>query len=432
MLKSENEISKKGYDFRHLLNFRIGFEVERHRVNLAGEISTFPYPKGIGNEVENAWITTDFMETMTEVVTPVAQTAEQAFVALDKISNVLKASLAEEELLWPLSMPPTLPKNLADIDIAHTTAEKRAYFINWVQRHNFQRATPTGVHINLGLNLQFIESNDLSRDEINELYMKVARGFMKNRYVLTYFFGASPIAEENYFLESQHAVNFVRSIRQSKLGFGTRYPGDYSSVEKYVAKILNGIRTGELFADNDFHAPVRLRGTQDLNHLASEGIDHIELRVLDFDPWSRDGISADAVHLIRLMAAYFIEYEEGPFNLTQADQVNEEVSLSSPTDKLHRGKMWSFIDDLKKFAYQIQAGQVFYDVLNRLTSQLQNPENTISARLIANIKNGSLNDFALNQATLNKMETPKIQTIKSVFEDSDGRVNSDDLKAHLF
>lgn len=419
-------------DFRNLLNFSIGLEVERHRVNEAGKISEFPYPNGIGGQIENEWITTDFMETMTEVVTPATSDTEQALIALDKISNVLRKSLSEGELLWPLSMPPALPEALADIDIAHTTHDKRAYFFNWVKRHNFQRATPTGVHVNLGLNAEFTEDHKINHTEKNDLYMKIARGFMKNRFVLTYFFGASPIAEKNYFIQKDDSVKFVRSIRQSKLGFGTRYPGDYSSVKNYAENILMGIKTGELFADNDFHAPVRLRGSEDLKKLDTKVVDHIELRVLDFDPWARDGISADTINLIRLMAAYFVTYDEGEFNLEHTDQLNEEVSLGSPTDKLHRGKIWNFIEILQAFAYQIQAGQVFYDVLDRLVLQLKNPENTLSARLIANIRNGSLNDFALTKATESVMTTKNVKTIKSVFEESHGRIKGDELKTYLF
>ncbi|AVH74506.1 hypothetical protein C4597_07280 [Weissella koreensis] len=46
---------------KNLLNFSLGLEVERHRVNDVGEISTFPYPSGIGNQIDNEWITTDFL-----------------------------------------------------------------------------------------------------------------------------------------------------------------------------------------------------------------------------------------------------------------------------------------------------------------------------------------------------------------------------------
>ena len=54
-----------------LLNsFFIGLEVERQRTDAQGQISSYPYPQNIGNQQDNPWITNDFMETMTEVVTP--------------------------------------------------------------------------------------------------------------------------------------------------------------------------------------------------------------------------------------------------------------------------------------------------------------------------------------------------------------------------
>ena len=123
---------------KNLLSFSLGLEVERHRVNEQGKISTFPYPKGIGNQIENEWITTDFLETMTEVVTPVTNNTEQSLIALDKLSNVLINSLSNGELLWPLSMPPALPLTFEKIDIAHTTKDKREYFYNWVKKIIFK------------------------------------------------------------------------------------------------------------------------------------------------------------------------------------------------------------------------------------------------------------------------------------------------------
>lgn len=420
---------------KNLLNFSLGLEVERHRVNDVGEISTFPYPSGIGNQIDNEWITTDFLETMTEVVTPVTNDTKQALIALDKLSNVLINSLSNGELLWPLSMPPALPLTFEKIDIAHTTKEKRDYFNNWVKKYNFQRATPTGAHVNLGIGAQFISDNKLNHQNINDLYMKIARGFMKNRFVLTYFFGASPIAEENYFLKDEEHIKYVRSIRQSELGFGTRYHGDYSSVENYVTNILNGMESGRLLNDHDFHAPVRLRGETGINKLTKDGINHIELRMLDLDHWSKDGIGPDAINIIRLMAAYFVMYEEDTFDLNYYNQLNEEVSLSAPLDKLHISKIWNFIYLLQDFVHKMKVGQIYDDVLNRFRSQLKDGQKTVSARLMNEIKNNSLSNFALEIAKDNLNFTKDIETIKTIkniFETSDSNISSGYLIKHLF
>ena len=108
----------------NLLNsFFIGLEVERQRTDTQGQISSYPYPQNIGNQQDNPWITNDFMETMTEVVTPVATTIDDALSYLEKLSNVLRSGLHSHEYLWPLSMPPELPQDRRQVEIAHANAE---------------------------------------------------------------------------------------------------------------------------------------------------------------------------------------------------------------------------------------------------------------------------------------------------------------------
>ena len=86
-------------------DFTIGLEIEMQRVDDTGHLSQEPYPSAIGDEKTNPWITNDFLETMSEVVTPAASHALDAMHYLYAINNVLRSALAPGELLWPLSMP---------------------------------------------------------------------------------------------------------------------------------------------------------------------------------------------------------------------------------------------------------------------------------------------------------------------------------------
>ncbi|MBC8743443.1 hypothetical protein H5W18_02085 [Lactobacillus sp. Marseille-P7033] len=233
-----------------LVNFLIGLEVERQRIDSHGHISSFPYPQNIGDQQTNPWITNDFMETMTEVVTPVAATPEDSLSYLEKISNVLRRNLHDNEYLWPLSMPPELPLDRNQVDVAHANDEKRNYFFTWLKSHELQEATPCGIHVNLGLNPQL--TKELTVAEKNQLYIILAQGFLRYRFMLTYFFGASPLAERNYFLNNQGPQKLVRSIRQSTYGFGTKYDGDFSDIEHYQQQILAGIRDKKLLAEHIF------------------------------------------------------------------------------------------------------------------------------------------------------------------------------------
>lgn len=379
------------------MEFLIGLEVERHRIDSQGQISPFGYPENIGNQQTNPWITNDFMETMSEVVTPAAKTPQDALSYLENLSNVLRNGLHAGELLWPLSMPPALPRERKLIDIAHASAEKRQYFFNWLKSHELQEATPCGMHVNLGINPKLTEN--LTIAEINQLYIKLAQGFLHYRFVLTYFFGASPLGEKNYFLDSQGPEKLVRSIRQSKYGFGTKYTGEFQDVEHYQARILTGIQRGELLAEHDFHSPVRLRRRGSIKELHIKGTEYLELRMLDLNPWSSVGISSDELDLLLLMAAYFLVTPANTYDLQKFNQLNEEVALETPTEQCqYQDMLLAFLSSLEQFAAIIQVNQRVYDLLERLIKIAHQPDLTISGRLVREIQNDSLTPFAIKQS----------------------------------
>lgn len=380
-----------------LTEFLVGLEVERERIDGDGQISPFPYPKHIGDQQTNPWITNDFMQTMAEVVTPVAGNSRQALRYLEQLSNTLRRGLSAGEYLWPLSMPPKLPKDRSQVDIAHATATKRDYFFTWLKSHPLEEATPCGLHVNLGINPSLAAK--LTIDDRNQLYIRMAQGFLKYRFVLTYLFGASPIAEANYFLHGEGPSKPVRSIRQSKYGFGTKFDGNFTNVQHYSQRILDGVRSGQLLAEHDFHSPVRLRGTKSVAQLPTQGARYIELRMLDLNPWASVGISSDELDLIRLMAAYFLATTDTNFDLQTSNINNEEVALESPLAiSNYQDQIQEFLVDLADFAAKIQAGQETYDLLNRLQEIVAHPKLTINGRLVGNIKNDSLRKFAIHQA----------------------------------
>lgn len=382
----------------HLLfESQIGLEVERQRIDGNGSLSRFPYPQNIGNQETNQWITTDFMATMTEIATPVAHSPRQALRYLEQVSNILRRGLADGEYLWPLSMPPRLPADHGEVAITSTTQEKREYSAAWLKQHELQEATPCGVHVNISINDRLLD--DLTVEERNRLYIRIAQGFLRYRFLLTYLYGASPLAEENYFLHNQGPVSLARSIRQSKHGFGTKFDGDFSDTDHYVRRIEQGLQTGQLLAEHDFHSPVRLKGPDRVNQLPVLGTKYLELRMLDLNPWASVGIDSDALNLLCLMAAYFLMTDAQPFSLADSNAANEEVALEEPTSPCHyEGQINSFLDQLSTFAAAVQAGQDVYDLLQRIKFKVAHPQQTVGGQLVAYISEGSLSGFALKRA----------------------------------
>lgn len=250
----DNEVVAKTQDFT------MGLEVEMQRVDTTGNFSQEPYPSGIGNEQTNPWITNDLLETMPEVVTPPAANALDAMHYLYAINNVLRQALAPGELLWPLSMPPELPKDQQVLRLAKMGPQREAYLKEWQKRHGFVEGAQSGAHINLSIDPRVIEIvypqlQARFKTQVNlenYLYTKVAQGFMRYRWLLTYLFGASPVAEGDFFTSKSGPTGPIRSIRQSNFGFGMTYAGDFSDVESYVAKIQSGVKNGRLINESEF------------------------------------------------------------------------------------------------------------------------------------------------------------------------------------
>ena len=402
----ENEAVAKTQDFT------MGLEIEMQRVDESGNLSQEPYPSAIGDEKTNPWITNDFLETMSETVTPSAQHALDAMHYLYVINNSLRSALAPGELLWPLSMPPRLPKDKTKLRLAKMGPKKEAYLKEWAKRHGYAQGTPCGAHINLSIDQHVItlvqkhfpgKFKD-EREVRNYLYTVLAQGFVRYRWFITYLFGASPIAEANYFEKGQGPQHPVRSIRQSKYGFGTKFTGDFTNLDRYIARIEQGVKEGVLTSDYEFHGSVRFKGNRNLKDLPQNGIEYLELRMLDLDPSSSVGVRTGTLRFIRLLASYFIMHpalNEDEVNdiLKNSDQMNEVVAEEDPRqDCTYKTTARALVKSLERYANQIQLGPEYVEVLEDLEDRVENPLTTPSAKLLNYVKDGSLTDYALRRA----------------------------------
>ncbi|GLB47535.1 glutamate--cysteine ligase [Philodulcilactobacillus myokoensis] len=406
-----SDLVLKHHLINQLLNVTTGIEVERDRTNLNGSLSTYPYPKGIGNQADNPWITNDFLEAMSEAVTPPAKTPAEAVKYSYDISIILRKRLNQHEILWPMSMPPTLPKDQTDQSLlAHAAPKKRQYIIGLYHRFGMAKQTPCGIHVNMSLENSVIDqiaslTNSTSKRVRNHLYLKVAQGFIKYHWLLTYFFGASPIAQPRYFKSDQeHPDHPVRSLRQSKYGYPSSFAGEYTSINDYVQRIKDGINQGILMSPAEFYDVVRFKGYPNLDQLKSNGIKYLEFRMFDLDPTSEAGIKISTIQFVSLMMLYFImkpamNQAQVTSMAEKARKMNEEVALENPTNTTsYADEAHQFIHELLTFTNQFNLGPKYLEILNDLDHQIDCPKLTINGHLSTYIKNGSLLDYGIKQA----------------------------------
>ena len=172
--------------------------------------------------------------------------------------------------------------------------------------------------------------------------------------------------------------------------------------------------------------------------MAKEGVEYIELRMLDLDPTSQIGIRTGTLRFIRLLAGYFIMNtalapKEVPGVMKRADEMNETVALEDPTKpSTFTTTAKAFIRHLRIFVNELQAGPECLEIIDDLEYKVDHPKTTLSGQLVERMKDGSLVDYALHQAR--KHQDGAMLALRPFrgFEENGGRLSADELASQLF
>src|SRR6201997_3759294 len=95
---------------------RKGVEKEALRVTPTGALAETPHPRKLGSALTNENITTDYSESLIELVTPAFTTSWELLQYLLDLHQFVYRHL-DEELLWATSMPGAIERD-EDIPIA--------------------------------------------------------------------------------------------------------------------------------------------------------------------------------------------------------------------------------------------------------------------------------------------------------------------------
>lgn len=135
-----------------------------------------------------------------------------------------------------------------------------------------------------------------------------------------YLFAASPVLDESYFCPGKKdgtpCLKYA-SPRSSEIGYWNDFEPvlDYRSLEGYVDSILKYTEDGTLMSPAELYYPVRLKsaGLYDLERLRREGVSHIEIRIIDENPYSEIGIFREDVRFLHLLMVYLASRAPKPF-----------------------------------------------------------------------------------------------------------------------
>ncbi|MDU5509702.1 bifunctional glutamate--cysteine ligase GshA/glutathione synthetase GshB [Enterococcus gilvus] len=378
-----------------LMQARYGIEKESQRVTLAGDLVQTDHPASVGNRSFHPYIQTDFSESQLELITPVTESVDEVLAYLEAIHDVAQRSMSKEEMMWPFSMPPALPEKEEAIHIAKLERHADVLYRRYLAReYGKRKQMVSGIHFNFEYGLDLIKQLFLAQTEEasmenfkTRLYMKIARNFLRYRWLLTYLFGASPLSEVRYFEDEDRPKEPVRSIRTSHYGYVNKpdVQVSYATLTRYSEDLAENVAKGRLSEEKEFYAPIRMRGGKKVADLFHTGIRYVELRNIDLNPFDRVGIDADEIAFIHLFMLYLLWTDEklaADEWVAEGNDISDAVSMehpAKPTAYLAEGKM--IFSEMLEMMSELELEGV--DLLKRYETWLDHPEETLAARILA-------------------------------------------------
>ena len=322
-----------------------GIEKESLRVTHDGQLALTPHPRALGSALTNPSLTTDYSEALIELITPAEQDVALALEKLDMLHRFVYAELGDE-MLWNNSMPGLLPERDDGIPIAHYGTSnisklRYVYRTGLALRYGRTMQCIAGIHYNYSLNEEVwwrLHADQCSTKSMvdfqSECYFALIRNFRRTSWLLMYLFGASPALDCRFLRDRPHTLDsfdadtlyrpYATSLRMSRLGYSNTIAqaaldACYDTLPAYLdalAKALSQpyaayeaigtqrdgewiqINTNVLQMESELYSTIRPKriaysGERPLSALADRGVQYVEVRCIDVDPFEPAGISLE-------------------------------------------------------------------------------------------------------------------------------------------
>jgi glutamate--cysteine ligase len=441
-----------------------GIEKEGLRVDTRGQLARTPHPAVLGSALTNGHITTDYSEALLELITGTHGNVGGVIAELEDIHRFVCANL-DGELIWNQSMPATLPDE-ADIPIAwygtsNTGMLKHVYRRGLAHRYGKTMQCIAGVHYNFSLDdrvWDLLEQPGASeQDRRSAGYIGLIRNFTRYSWLLMYLFGAAPALSKDFLRGKEHPLKsldaetlylpYATSLRMGDLGYHNPAQSQlkpcYNDLPTFLQRLYSAVtmpwpayeaigthRDGEwiqlntnvLQIENEYYSSIRAKRTtgrceRPITALAERGVQYVEVRCLDIDPFEPVGIAADTARFVDAFLLFCAATESPCFDdagfcansANNFDRVVNEgrkpglvlVRNGAPATLHAWGK--ELLDRITPYAELLDAaygGQAYRQAVAAQTGKLDNSETTPSARLLDDIKRSGARflDYTLAQS----------------------------------
>ena len=310
-----------------------GIERESLRVNSDGALAQTPHPFESHKNIDR-----DFCENQVEIISDVFSDPQRLYDQLIELQKYINGKLKENnEFLWPFSNPPRISGE-DEIPVAEykgSLQSKSVYRHYLAQKYGKVKMLFSGIHLNFSFTEQFLKNafersgeDDFLKFE-NDSYLRLGARLTQYAWLVVFLTAASPVSDGTVGSDS----NVYSSIRCSEKGYWNHFVPllDYSDLNSYIGSIQKYIDNGNLRSVSELYYPVRLkpRGANSLETLAENGINHLELRVLDVNPLSPTGIFAEDIRFIHLLMIYLMSLPDYEFDENAQLQAVRDIKAAA-------------------------------------------------------------------------------------------------------
>lgn len=441
---------------------RRGVEKESLRVTNSGELAQDEHPRGLGSALTHPHITTDYSEALLEFITEPFTSVSALLGQLDDIHRYTY-SVLKDNLLWPTSMPCALKGEegipVAQYGTSNSGKMKTVYRWGLAYRYGKIMQTIAGVHYNFSLpesfwrELQSREGDTQSlQDFKTERYFDLIRNFRRYSWLLIYLFGAAPAVCRSFVRGRKHKLQpfegdehtlhapYATSLRMGDLGYQSdaqqRMIVCYNDLSTYLKTLCGaitqphadyqaiGLRDAEgryqqlntslLQIENEFYSSVRpkrttRRGETALQALRLRGVEYVEVRCVDLNPYDPLGISAEQMHFLDAFLLYCLltpspRTDNQEYRNIQENQARIVYRGREPGLTLRRGEgevsmsEWAtaLLADMRDCAALLDRAHGdghFRQSVDTQQSKLDDPALTPSARVLEEMRREKLTFF---------------------------------------
>ncbi|NHB98330.1 glutamate--cysteine ligase [Photorhabdus stackebrandtii] len=443
-----------------------GVERETLRVTSDGGLAATGHPKALGAALTHKWITTDFAESLLEFITPVDDDIKYTISFLSDIHRHT-ARVLDEEKMWPLSMPCFIDAEenitLAQYGTSNIGRYKTLYREGLKNRYGALMQTISGVHYNFSLPIEFwqawagIEDAESGKERISDGYFRLIRNYYRFGWVIPYLFGASPAICSSFLRGRETSLPFERiengacylpyatSLRMSDLGYTNKSQRDlnitFNNLRTYVEGLKKAIykpsdefaklgikqddkyiqlNTNVLQIENELYAPIRPKRVAKGNESPSDallrgGVEYIEVRSLDINPFTAIGVNETQIRFLDLFLIWCVLAEAPEMSSDELECCRKNWnrvilegrkpgqmigfgcgSVEEPLAKV--GK--ELFNDLKRVAEILDScsGTQYRKVCEELIAMFDDSSLTLSARVLEKMKTQGIGGFGLELA----------------------------------